>query len=165
MASSVLVLWAALSLSTISLAENVDWTGVMFFGQQMGGNGPYGFGACSDTQYTTLHEVFYKAGLTLEQQIIPEVNKGSQSFAFNTFFQPNGSDIPKWSQNGLSVPQEVFYDMDNGPLNRTVDGLSIGGPVIFACVNPPDPANPDANPSVRCLFTESDLSSLTFLDG
>ena len=164
MASQSLLLWAALSLSSISLAENVDWANAgSFFGQPLGGNGPYGFGACSDTQYATLHDAFTKAGTALEQQIIPEVNKGSQSFAVNTFFSTNGSQIPKWSQNGLSVPQEVLYDMDNGPWNRTVDGLSIanGGPVIFACINEPDPANRDANPSVHCLLMKSHFPTLT----
>lgn len=166
MASTTLLLWAALSLSGISFAEDVDWANAgTFFGQPLDGNGPYGFGGCNATQLTALHALFNEAGSALEHQIIPEVNKGNKSSAFNTFFSTMGSEIPPWSQNGLSVPQEVFSDIDNGPVNRTIDNLQIanGGPVIFACRNDADPANPDLNPSVYCLPTEGHRSTLTSL--
>lgn len=155
MVSAALLSLAALCLSGHSRAVNVDWANAgTFWGQPLTGNGPYGFGACSPTQLTVLGDLFVKGGRILEQIIGPELVKGDQSAAFNTFFSPNGSQIPQWSQNGLSVPQEVFTDIDQGPWNRSVDGIGIanGGPVIFACNND---GYSSANPSVRFLVVES----------
>ena len=73
-------------------ASAIRIEGITAYGEAVYENGPYKFLACDPAQGIQLVDLFTKIGGTLEQEVLPEANKGLASNTFKTFFSGNSAD-------------------------------------------------------------------------